>query len=116
MKIGEWKNFYPYRTGVSVTQSEAEVYYGNNLAIVVCDKNANIRRYITRTTGLTDIDLGIIKYTPYKNTLIITYQNGTIDLYRNENDVTSLNYIKVNNNISYFISFYMIYKSYYYYY
>ncbi|HNE64712.1 MAG TPA: two-component regulator propeller domain-containing protein [Saprospiraceae bacterium] len=99
MKIGEWKNFYPYRTGVSVTQSEAEVYYGNNLAIVVCDKNANIRRYITRTTGLTDIDLGIIKYTPYKNTLIITYQNGTIDLYRNENDVTSLNYIKVNNNI-----------------
>lgn len=97
--IGEWKNYYPYKTGIVITQSKDEVFYGTQFSIVVCDKNANIKKYITQNNGLTDIDLGLIKYTDYNNTLIISYKNGNIDLYRSADDVTSLNYIKANNNI-----------------
>ena len=99
MLIGEWKNYYPYRNGVMITQSEDEVFYGNQFAVLVCDKSANIKRYITRTSGLTDIDLGLIKYTPHNNTLIVSYQNGNIDLYQDAEEVTNLNYIKINTNI-----------------
>lgn len=97
--IGEWKNFYPTRNGLFITQSKDEIFYANQYAILVCDKSAGIKRTITRVSGLTDIDLGPIKYTPFSNTLIVSYSNGNIDLYRNENEVTNLNYIKVNTNI-----------------
>ncbi len=97
--LGEWKNFYPNRNGLFITQSSSEIFYGNQYSILVCDKSANIKRSINRISGLTDIDLGPIKYIPYNNTLLVSYQNGNIDIYKADDDVTNLNYIKVNTNI-----------------
>lgn len=97
--IGEWKNFYPYKYATQVTQNENTVYYGSSLSILVHNKNDNSNDFITRIEGLNDIDLGPIKYSPFKNTLIVTYSNGNIDLYRGKQNVINVGDLKSNVNI-----------------
>ncbi|HMG16053.1 MAG TPA: hypothetical protein VK590_11435, partial [Saprospiraceae bacterium] len=97
--IGQWKNFYPFKFATHVTQSENEVYYASPFAIVVCDKGGNVKETVSRIEGLNDIDLSQIKYSPYKNSLMITYEDGNIDLYRGKNDVSNINDLKTNANI-----------------
>lgn len=97
--IGEWKNYYPYKFATHVTQSENEIYYANPYTVLVCDKAGNVKENISRIEGLSDIDLGQIKYTSYKNTLLITYEDGNIDLYRGKNKVINISDLKSNTNI-----------------
>ena len=97
--IGEWKNYYPYKQASQVTQNETEVYYASAFSIMVYEKTGNVKGYISRIEGLNDIDLGPIKYTPFKNTLLVTYDNGNIDFYRGKQDVINLGDLKANTNI-----------------
>jgi len=100
LSLGEWKIYNSYYGGYSVTQASDKVYYASNQGILQVGKDQSIQKRIDRTSGLNNVNFGPIKYTPFKNTLIITYADGGIDLYRGDNDIRTLNEIANNQSLT----------------
>ncbi len=93
--IGEWKAHLPFRKGVSVTQSENEVYIAYESQIAIIDKNEISIDRLNKVNGLSDVNIRVIRYNRAKNILLIAYENGNIDLV-NANGIVNINYIKKN--------------------
>ncbi len=82
LPIGGWDNFLPYQRGAYVTQSDSEVFYSTGLGILIIDKGELSTRTLTRADGLAETQIRLLKYHRPTETLIIVYENSTIDLYR----------------------------------
>ena len=92
LKIGQWQSYLPFQKGTYVTQSEYTIYYASNLSVMLLDRTDFSVRYLSTVTGLSDIEVGVIKYNPYNSTLMITYQNGNIDL-RKFQEITNIPFV-----------------------
>jgi hypothetical protein len=79
---GGWDNLLPFQRGAYVTQSETEVFYTTGLGIVALDKEELSTRTLTRADGLAETRIRLLSYHRPSETLIIVYENSTIDLYR----------------------------------
>lgn len=82
LPIGGWDNLLPYQRGTYVTQSDTEVFYTTGLSILILDKAELSSRTLTRADGLAETRIRLLKYHRPSETLIIVYENSTIDLYR----------------------------------
>jgi len=98
--IGEWRQHLPWQRSVSVTQSSTKVYYATEWAVVEIDKADRSPRFLTKVEGLSDVGMNFIRYSKATNTLLITYTNSNIDIWRASNgSVTNLPIISRNTNI-----------------
>jgi ligand-binding sensor domain-containing protein len=98
--IGEWRQHLPWQRSVSVTQSSTNVYYATEWAVVEIDKADLSPRYITKVEGLSDVGMNFIRFNQSTNTLLITYSNSNIDLWRaSDGAVVNLPFITKNTNI-----------------
>ncbi len=92
LKIGQWQSYLPFQKGTYVTQSDYTIYYASNLSVMILDRTDFSVRYLSTVTGLSDIEVGVIKYNSYNSTLMITYQNGNIDL-RKYQEITNIPFV-----------------------
>ena len=85
-KIGDWKNYLPYKLGYRVTQSEDQVFYTTRVAVLAIDKDENLLKTpISKLNGLTGSDPKFIKYVPQNESLIVSYDNSRFDqVFKNE--------------------------------
>lgn len=90
LPIGSWRTHLPYNAGQYVTQSSSEVYFSTGLSIVVFDKEdpGNQPRFITKTDELTQTSIRLIKYLPERETLLVVYSDGTMDLLEEDATIT----------------------------
>lgn len=93
-QIGDWQQYLPFHSGSYLTQSAEKVFYATEAAIMEVDKGDRSTRLFTKINSLTDVGPGIIRYHHEKETLIITYRNGNIDLLTPEG-VINLPFIKL---------------------
>jgi sugar lactone lactonase YvrE len=101
LRIGEWEQHLPWQRAVSVTQSASHVYYATDWAVVEIDKTDRSPRYLTKTTGLSDVGMQWIRYNQAANLLFIAYSNTNLDLYDPATgNVTNLPFIKKNITIA----------------
>ena len=98
LAIGQWKTYLPYILGQSITQSESKVYYAMPYAILAVDKNDRSYEQISKENALSVIGSSEIQYHKQSQTLIVAYENGIIDLIR-ENTTTTLTDIFDFDNI-----------------
>ncbi|MCB0662448.1 MAG: hypothetical protein KDC24_06895 [Saprospiraceae bacterium] len=94
--IGDWKSYQPYTKGVFVTQSPTSIYYAADFSLIEINKEDNTVSRLSKTNGLSDVGISIVKYSEGAQTLIIAYANGNIDLIKDGQTIT-LPFIKQGN-------------------
>jgi len=99
LPIGSWRTHHPKKVGRFVTQSENQIFYSASGAIMVLDKNELSPQFITRVDGLTGVDIRLLRYHEASETLIIIYDDGVINLYKDK-EIRTINSIKNFTNIS----------------
>jgi hypothetical protein len=98
LKINDWRQHLPWKRADWVTQSAEKVWFATEWAILELNKSDRAPRFITRTDGLAETGTGPIKYDSATKTLIITYFNSNIDLWKN-GTTTNIPFIKKNTSI-----------------
>ena len=80
LKIGDWRDHFPYIHTISVTDLGEKIYCATELAMFSFNKNDNSVEKFSQVHGLSDISISFIKYSPDYQTLLVAYQNGNLDL------------------------------------
>ncbi len=78
--IGQWRVHLPYATGLNVEIAGNKVYCLSSGGLFLYSLDDNSTKSLTKIDGLSDVVINTIKYIPEKNTLVIGYENGNIDL------------------------------------
>ncbi len=94
LAIGQWYQHLPYQTGKHVTQNTSKVFYATPLSVLSIEKDEMSIERISKVEGLSDVGMGIIAYSPFSETLVLTYTNGNLDLMKEGTDVINLPFIK----------------------
>ncbi|MCS6832334.1 MAG: hypothetical protein NZ521_02065, partial [Flammeovirgaceae bacterium] len=112
--IGHWRNHAAYHSLRNVTLNEEEIFCASQQGLFsyhLIDKTITV--YSKATGDLSDVVIGAIAFHTPSQTLIIGYDNGNIDLWK-ENEITniqtllnanlpnkSIEYIFLHGNIAY---------------
>ncbi|MBB4079727.1 hypothetical protein GGR28_002352 [Lewinella aquimaris] len=80
--LGQWRSLQSFSNGFYVTESPESIIYTTGNALFYLDKEDLSFRKLTRTDGLAGGRITIVKYHESTATLIIVYENSTIDLLR----------------------------------
>ena len=100
LKIGEWRTHLPYRNGLSVTQTDNDVYWATGLSVLKMNKTSLTIEKLDRLNTLTDVGANLVRYNKAAKTLFVAYDNNNIDLIRAEDNVKNLNLPDIKNNSS----------------
>lgn len=98
LKLGQWKSHLPYYLGRSITQSESTVYFATPWSLFSLGKEDNDAQFMSKVEGLSDVGMGVIKYSDRHETLIACYRNSNIDLIK-PTRIVNLPFIKEDPNI-----------------
>lgn len=93
--VGEW-NLYTYFSGQidDIVETPQKVYYTSGNRLFSFDKDYNETYSFTTQNKLNDINVTGIKYNPDGKYLIISYDNGNIDLLYDNDRVINMSDIK----------------------
>ncbi len=103
---GSWRTHYSFNTAISITQSEQEVYVASNTGLFIFNKEDGSIKSITSLNGLSETGISLIGYNQSTSTLLISYENGQLDLLAN-NVISSITDIKLADNLPSKISYHM---------
>lgn len=99
LKIGEWRTHLPYRNGLSVTQTDNDVYWATGLSVLKMNKTDFTIEKLDKLNTLTDVGAKLVRYSRATKTLLVGYENNNIDLIRTEGG-KNLNLPDIKNNSS----------------
>ena len=80
--LGQWTSLQSFSYGRYVTESADDIIYSTDNALFLLDKADLSFTRLTRTEGLAGGRIRLLKYHRPTETLLIVYENSTIDLYR----------------------------------
>jgi len=80
--INEWRDHLPYKTTVSVTASNENIYCATPYSIFYYHESDNSVNRLTRISGLSDVGIAKIGFSKENNTLLVAYSNTNIDLLK----------------------------------
>ena len=81
--VGQWRVHLPFAFATSLEVTPDRVYCGTRQAMYVYEKEDQSIRSLTRIEGMTDQGISYLRYSPNYKTLIVAYESGNIDLYKN---------------------------------
>jgi hypothetical protein len=93
-EVGKWKYYRAYQNATIVAETPHlvfAVYDGSLLSYNPEDKE--VKLYSTQT-GLSDINIQYMVYSPEANALVLVYNNANIDIFMGENEIYNLSFIK----------------------
>ena len=62
LKIGEWRTHLPYRNGLSVTQTDNDVYWATGLSVLKMNKSDLTIEKLDKLNTLTDVGAKLVRY------------------------------------------------------
>jgi len=96
IKVGEWRDHLSYSHATSITASSTRVYCATGGALFLVNKSDQSIEKLTKITGLSDIGISTIRYSPENELLFIAYSNANIDIIRG-NYIHNISDIKRKN-------------------
>ena len=81
--INQWRVHLPYSTGLNVEPAENKIYCATSGGLFEYSLSDNSVASLSKVNGLSDVVISALQYIPQKNTLIIGYENGNIDIIQN---------------------------------
>ena len=88
--IGQWSAHIPNQKGLTLCEAGEKIYCLTETGIFYYNKSDNSIQKIGKIEGLSDINTRSIAYYSGTNTVFIGYEDGTIDLIKDNNQITSL--------------------------
>lgn len=80
--IGQWRDELPYTLVNSLAEAGSRIYASTPYAVFYYEKEDNSVVRITKISGLSDIGISCISYSPEYQVLVIAYTNANIDLIK----------------------------------
>ena len=81
---GQWNEYLSTTNARYVTCSDTRIYCSTDGGLYFYNKTDNSIEKITRSNGLSDAGVNIVKYSKQNKVLLIAYQNSNVDLYFDE--------------------------------
>jgi ligand-binding sensor domain-containing protein len=98
-QIGKWQSFLHYNQSIDAVAAGTSVFFATELGIVEIAEQYEYY-YHNKITGLSDMGIAALAYSPDIDALVIAYKNGNIDVkYRSTGRLQNLPAILQNNNI-----------------
>ena len=94
--LGQWSDYLPSTKGIRVTELKGKIYCATQFGVVVLNKEDNSIERLSRSNGLSDINISSIAAN--SNTVIVGYKDGNIDLIKN-GEITNFSEIKRSSAI-----------------
>jgi ligand-binding sensor domain-containing protein len=98
VEIGQWRDYLPYQSGQFVEKMNGNIYLATENSIFYYRINDKSINRLSKTNGLTDVDISVMKKDEQNNRLIVAYQNANIDVIT-ENNIDNISDIKRANII-----------------
>lgn len=98
LALGQWRSHLPFQFGRSVTQSDTKIFYAADQALLSLDKSDLSAEFLTKTEGLSNSGIDLVKYHPGSDILAVIYNNSVIDLVKT-NEIVTLNQIRNFTNL-----------------
>lgn len=95
---GSWRTHYSFNSTITISQSSQNIFAASGSGLYIVDKNDKSIYSLTKLNGLTETGITQIGYNSNTEVLVITYENGQIDLLKN-NEITSIPDIKLSDII-----------------
>ncbi len=92
--IGQWTAHIPNLKGLSLCEAGDKIYGLTETGIFYYNKTDNSIQKIGKIEGLSGVNTNAICYFADTKTVYIGYQDGTIDLIKNNNQITTFSDIK----------------------
>lgn len=83
--LGQWREHLPYNKAISLADDNAgRIYCATPYSLFYFDKNDQSINKLNSVNKLSDIGVSTIAFDPVSKTLIIAYENGNIDLMKDD--------------------------------
>jgi hypothetical protein len=97
VRQGEWRDHLSYNTGYRIAVVDNLVYCASQSGLLSYNKTTQEVQKHSKVTGLSDVEVSTIEYSPEFKKLIIGYKNGNIDIINPDGSVKNLSDIKRKN-------------------
>lgn len=82
--IGTWTSHLPYNNVVGVATDGQMLYAASELSFFTYDPGTGSLDAYSKSDGMADVDMAGVAYDKTTGTVILTYKNGNIDLFKNK--------------------------------
>jgi len=95
--LDQWRMHLPYTEGKIVSGGNDLVYCATKYALCSYKKSdGSVQRY-SRLTGLSDFEIGTIRYSKENKLLLVAYESSDVDLLYDDGSIVNLPDIKLKN-------------------
>jgi hypothetical protein len=91
--IGHWKDYLSYNSASYIAEADNKIYCVASGGLFYVNKVDETINRLSKTTGLSDVDVKQVAYSYEFDIVIITYENCNIDLLKN-NQIINISDIK----------------------
>lgn len=109
IEIGQWRDYLPYNSGQYVEKMNGKIYIATQNSLFYYHLNDNTLNRLSKTNGLSDVNISVMKKSLNDDLIIVAYQNASIDIIsqdgiENISDIKRANIIglKSINNITFY--------------
>ncbi|MDR4988298.1 MAG: two-component regulator propeller domain-containing protein [Bacteroidales bacterium] len=82
--VGHWRHHLPNNRIIRVEESPGQIIGATPYGLIIFSKADNSVQKINKVHGMSDFDIAAVTYAPSGNALVIGYENGNIDIYKNK--------------------------------
>jgi len=94
---GEWRDHLSYTKGFYIAASENFVYCASESGLLSYNKTTGEIKKHSKVTGLSDVEVSTLAYSPLYKIMLVGYKNGSIDLIKNDATIINISDIKRKN-------------------
>jgi ligand-binding sensor domain-containing protein len=80
--IGYWTSHFPYNNCISIATDGRMLYAASELSFFTHDPMTGETEAYSKVNGMADVDMAWVAYDKTTSTVILTYANGNIDLFK----------------------------------
>jgi hypothetical protein len=81
---GTWRDHLPYTNAIQLAEVENSIFCATDGGLFSLNKGDNSLRKYSKVSGLSDVEISAINYSENTKTLVVAYNNGNIDLVRDD--------------------------------
>ncbi len=96
--IGQWRSYASYSGTIQAEAAGPVIYAATPLSLYSYDTEDNSLRTLSKIDGFSDIGVSVLRYHKELETLFIGYENGNIDLVK-DNRITNISDIVRSPNL-----------------
>ena len=97
--LGVWVDHLPYANSVDIVEEKGITYVATEQGLYTYNLSDRAINRVSKVNGLSDVGLTCIAYSIRSDELLIGYENGNLDIYR-DGEVTTFPDLRLSNNYS----------------